>query len=138
MSMKILYGVTFWIAVFLVLVGRALVFGQTQKTTPAPATAKESPVPVADPAAKILLTAQESKDLEFNQLQIENLNYKVEDLRKQIMSVKQNLDNETAELTAKFAKAHNLDLTKYRLDPQAKAFIPVPVPAGPKAVNRSK
>ena len=107
-------------------------YGQQAKPAPAPAVAKEIPALAADLTGRIPLTADEAKDLEFNQLQIENLDFKVEQLRNQIMTAKQKLAKDTADLAAKFAKAHDVDLTKYRLAPQAKAFIPLPATAAEK------
>jgi hypothetical protein len=109
-------------------------YGQQAKAAPAPAVAAAGSVskPAADPAGKIPLTADEAKDLEFNQLQIENLDFKVDQLRNQIMMAKQKLAKDTSDLAAKFSKAHDVDLTKYRLDPQAKAFIPLLLPAAKK------
>jgi hypothetical protein len=119
-------------AVAVVLLTLALLFaGATLSFAKDKNKEKAAPAPAGD---KIPLTADEAKDLEFNQLQIENLNFKIDALRKQIMTAQQNLAQDTQKLEKKFCDAHQVDVAAFRLDVKANALVPRPAPpAKPEA-----
>ena len=78
--------------------------------------------------ASVLLTHEEGLEIELNSEKMNNLNLQAERIERQISEARKGLSQDRDDLTAKFAKAHGLDPAKYRLDPQAKAFLPVPAP----------
>jgi type IV secretory pathway VirB10-like protein len=91
---------------------------EKSKTPPAPVPAPSAkPTPAPPPPAPVPLTPEEATALALNKEKIENvrLTYQI-------------LQTEYAQLTAKFAAAHNLDLSKWRLDPNLGRFVP----EGPK------
>ena len=49
-----------------------------------------------------------------------------------IADARDKIQKESDELLNRLVKAHGIDPAKYRLDPQAQAFVPIPAPAAPK------
>jgi len=103
--------------------------------SPAPAATPPAKTKPTDPPAKIALTDEEGKDLEISLLKAQNLDLQIEKVQNQILSERRKLSEETVALSDKFAKAHNVDLKAYRLDPQQKAFVKIPPPTAAKGAE---
>ena len=126
--LEVLAGILIAAAILLTAT-RDIGFAQS-KATPdshlAPGAMAKVPAPAAKPPAGMIpLTEPEKKDLEINQLEIQNLDMKIDQLRNQIMTAKAKLAQDTANLTAQFAKTHSVDMTKFRLDVASQAFVPI-------------
>jgi hypothetical protein len=94
----------------------------TRATKPAP-PAKGAPP--ALPAGSVLLTDAEAKDLHIAVLENQNLELRIQSLEAQVGQARAKVAADHDALTEKFAKAHNVDLAKFRLNPDLKAFVPV-------------
>lgn len=107
-------------------------FGQEGKNAaPAPAQAVGQQKPVVAPL--VPLTDEESKDVEINALKMQMLDMQIRDAETKMWQARQQIQKDLDDLTNRLAKAHSVDLSAYRLDSQAKAFVPKATPAaGPK------
>ena len=114
------------------LVCTILGFGQAIKSGPPPGQQKAAEV------KSIPLTPDEDKDILIDQLQSDKLQLQIDKLQSQVNDASQKRARETQELYTRIAKAHDVDLTKYRLDPQIKAFVPIPPPENPKTPAAGK
>jgi hypothetical protein len=101
----------------------------TEKTaTPAnPAPAPPAPLP----AGAVKLTDDEAKDLKIAVLEWQNLTMQIDAATNDFLN-KNGMNQAKAAAVSKnnamierFAKAHNLDLAKFRLDAGSNAFVPV-------------
>ena len=98
--------------------------------TPAGAPAQPGvamPRPAASqlPAGSVLLTDVEAKDLHIAVLENQNLELRIQALEAQVSYARAKSAAEHDALTEKLAKPHNVDLTKFRLNPDLKAFVPI-------------
>ena len=86
----------------------------------------------------IPLTPDEEKDILIDQLKTDKLQLQIDKLQSQVNDASQKRARETARTLPPLAKAHDVDLTKYRLDPQVKAFVPIPPAEKPKTPAAEK
>lgn len=98
-----------------------------------PAVAKEKKDKPQDPAsAPIALSADEVKDATIAEQKAQILELQIEKLQTQVMEARQRSNEEIQAMTARFAKAHDIDISKYRLDMAKKEFVPLPAPPDKK------
>ena len=109
-----------------------LAFNGQEKKPPSPPPTEAGKAPAANAQAPppnhaiVPLTDAEKVEWDNNQLRIENLNLRINQLQDQISKEQLRLAQEASVLTTKFAKAHNVDPAKYRLDSALNAFVPSP------------
>jgi hypothetical protein len=107
---------------------------QTEKSkTPPPAPPPPTPASPAPPApGEVALTESEGKDVEILRLNEENQQIRIQQVTDMVESKfhfreqQQKLVQEDKALTAALAKAHGIDLSKYLLMKDKKAFVPIP------------
>ena len=109
---------------------------QTAKTSaPAQTAGQGKPAAAPSPAqpAPVALSEDEAKDVEINALKMQMLDMQIRDAETKMWQARQQIQKDLDDLTNRLAKAHSVDLSAYRLDSQAKAFVPKATPAaGPK------
>lgn len=102
---------------------------QTAKTSDPAQTAgqgKPSAAPAPAQPAPVGLSEEEAKDVEINALKSQMLEMQIQDAETKMWQARQQIQKDLYELTARLAKAHNVDLNVYRLDSHLKAFVAKP------------
>ncbi len=97
----------------------------TSHQTAAAPPASTPPSPAKTATEDIALTEAEKAAIDLNQEKVQNLDLKSQLIERQIQDARKQLSDETAALSAKFAKAHGIDLEHYQLVPGQDVFRPV-------------